>query len=539
MGRVVKVLLTAVALGASVWLVRDHLIPLLRSDRAPSPPPSPISADPSLPPGLEERVFAASDGEAAAIFRDEIDRSRNGGALLRLFERRAERAASTLEREIEAHVHAFRYRRAAEVGEEYRRAWRGSRAEAAITSLLDDVRAMESDLILRRRAEADALLEEGRLDAAREALVTTWELEPEYRAKLDQHAREVEERIARVTLSPPPPPSAEPMPTLGADPKGPPSPPTLPGGPHPDIRRLSEARVLLRRARSMMDSGRHDPASRALTELVETYGDLTYVRRRREGLAALRALADYGKRGVVALFHAGEARRTGKRVELRYMFEREDEAWDWETLKTVPHKLDGVFETTRGGVRGTGAMSYLHRGFFRNDVTIRARATAGEPRTHGLAFCQAGDETRQIMLLVTNHWFVEGENYVKERPGHSLIMIGKGTNNDVPVDSPETGFIFRVTRDRPEVPRGTEAEIQFRLEGTHMEGVVACGGKDATLRGEATGDDGRAIERLRPALIVVDASARFREVVIEGELHPAFERERIDDLHRVVERMED
>lgn len=537
MGRVLKLLSALVLALACALLVREVLLPLLaRGDRPPSP--SPEVAERNPPDGFERRVMEAGDPEAAAMLRDAMDRARNGAALRELFERRGAVAAERLAAEVEREVQAFRYATAAARAEEYRRAWRGSRAQARMTDLLDEVREIQNNAVQSRRVEADALVVEGRFDAAREALRMAWELEPEYRARLDAHARAIEERIARLTHSPPPPPVERP-PVVAADPDEPPLPPTLPGTPHPDVRRLREARELLRKARSLSDASRHEAASRTIAELVDSYGDLSFVKRRREALAALRALAEYRRRGVMALFRAMAAKRQGKRVALTYAFTSPEELLDWEAMKTIPHKSDGRFEATRGGVRGTGAHAFLLRAFFENDVTLRCRSTPVEPRTHGLAFCQAGEETRQVMLLVTNHWFVEGENYVKERPGHSLVMIGKGTNADVPVDSPETGFIFRVTRDSPQVPAGAEATLLFRVEGSRMEATIACGGSDASLRGEARGDDGRGIERLRPALFVVDASAVFRAVAVEGVLHPDCERERVRELERLAEALED
>ena len=157
------------------------------------------------------------------------------------------------------------------------------------------------------------------------------------------------------------------------------------------------------------------------------------------------------------------------------------------------------------------------------------------PKTHGLAFCQQSLETRQIMLLATNHWFVEGENYVKERPGHSLVMIGKGTNADVPVDSPEIGFIFRVTRDQPGVKSGDSLDLTFEIRKDTMKAEVEANGRRSTLRGRAVGDDGRGISRVRPALFVVQASVRFERVVIDGVLWPAFEKFHLRDLMEQVD----
>jgi hypothetical protein len=135
------------------------------------------------------------------------------------------------------------------------------------------------------------------------------------------------------------------------------------------------------------------------------------------------------------------------------------------------------------------------------------------------------------MLLVTNHWFTEGENYVKQRPGHSLLMIGKGVNADVPVDAPEVGFVFRGgSITKPDPPAGAELGLSFELKENRMTGDVSWQLETGTLREDAIGDDGRTIERLRPALYVVDAAVLFREVVIEGTLHPDFEKARLRDL---------
>ncbi|MGQ0613575.1 MAG: hypothetical protein ACT4PV_07565 [Planctomycetaceae bacterium] len=541
MHRAVKLLLALALLGLGGLLVRDFALPALREKSRGSPPPPPSPIEPALPSGLAERVAAAPDLEAPAILREEMERQRDSSPtspLRLLLDKRGETATAALERAVEAHLHQFRYRQAAEIAEEYRRAWRGTRAEAAITTLLDEVRALESDLLLRRKAEAEALLDEGRIEGAREALVTNWELEPEYRKRLEEIALEIERRIARITFSPADPLVREPVRPPDRSVRDPAPPPPLPGPPHPDVKRLKEARALLVRGRMLYAGGKHEPAEKALKELTDSYGDLAFVRSRGEALDALRSLAAFGRGGGDALFHATSATRRGRVVKLQYLFASAREMADWEALKTIPHKEEGTFQAVRGGVQGSGVMTLCLRAAFENDVTIRAIAEPARLKTHGLAFCQTGDEARQIMLLVTNHWFVEGENYVLERPGHSLIMIGKGTNNDVPIDSPDIGFIFRVTSEKPEVRPGGPANLRFRLDGETMEATVEAGGKDATIRGRAVGDDGRGMERVRPSLFVLENSVVFREVVVEGTLHASFEKERVRELLDLASRLD-
>ncbi len=541
MHRAVKLLLALACVGLAWLLVRDFALPALREKPRTTPPPPPSPLEPALPSRLAEEVAAATDLEIPAILREEMERQRDNSPsspLRALLDRRGAAATDALARAVEAHLHQFRYNRAAEIAEEYRRAWRGTRAEAAITTLLDEVRALESDLLLRRKAEAEALLDEGRIEAAREALVTSWELEPEYRARLEQIAQEIERRIARITFSPADPLVREPVRPPDRTGRDPAPPPPLPGPPHPDVKRLKEARELLARGRTLYTGGKHEPAEKALKELAESYGDLAFVRSRGEALDALRALAAFGRGGGEALFHATSATRRGRSVRLSYLFAGAREMADWEILKTIPHKVEGTFQAVRGGVQGTGVMTLCLRAAFENDVTIRALSEPARLKTHGLAFCQTGDEARQIMLLVTNHWFVEGENYVLEKPGHSLIMIGKGTNADVPIDSPDIGFIFRVTSERPEVRPGGPAQLLFRLKGETMEATVETGGKDATIRGRAVGDDGRGMERVRPSLFVLDNSVVFREVTVDGTLHASFERERVRELLDLASRLD-
>jgi hypothetical protein len=247
-------------------------------------------------------------------------------------------------------------------------------------------------------------------------------------------------------------------------------------------------------------------------------------------------LARHKSMGLRGLFHATESAGKGRRVKLRYLFRSDAEALDWEELPTIPHQQSGNFEAARSGLRGNGVSTYLLRAFFENDVRIRCRSLPQRKRTFGLAFCQDENETRQILLLVTNHWFVEGENYVLERPGHSLIMIGKGTNADVPVDSPVNGFIFvGATRDEPVPSPGDTLELSLAVEKTQMHGEVALKTRRTSLRGAAVGDDGRGIERVRPALFVIENSVLFSELVVEGRLHGDFERQRVDALLELLD----
>jgi hypothetical protein len=139
------------------------------------------------------------------------------------------------------------------------------------------------------------------------------------------------------------------------------------------------------------------------------------------------------------------------------------------------------------------------------------------------------------MWIVTNHWFVEGENYKKARPGHSILMFGKGVNADVPVDSPDIGFIFRgASIMKPWPTEGSEIGLSFEFKGNQMAGEVTCKRDTGGRRGSTVGDDGRSIERTRPGLIVIENSVTFREIVIEGRLHPSFENKRVSELLEIA-----
>ncbi|MHC4340023.1 MAG: hypothetical protein ACYSX0_07425 [Planctomycetota bacterium] len=536
MRNVAKPVILLAVLGVGALLFVKLVLPELEKGDSgrralPVPPPA---------PGLSGTVRAslqkASDLEAPERFREALDEYRGQPAeseIRLLYERRAEAVVRSMETHTESLLAEYLYQDATAFLDRYRSAWRGTTVANRIDTLLDEVREEQSEQVRSRMAEADALLEAGRYEAARESLRTDWQLEESYRNDLGRHAQLIERHIRirtferKATGRPDPPPAppkiAKVAPSL---------PPTLPGLPDPDVKRLQDAKTLYAKARGLFDERKYDPATKATEELLEAYGDLKYVARKREAVAAMKLLSRHGRLGIGGLFHATSAKRLkGGRVRLVYAFENEGEELDWEAFKTIPHKDDGKFEPARAGARGTGVMTYLLRAFFKNDVRITCTTRPRASRTHGLAFCQQDLETRQIMLLVTNHWFVEGENYVKERPGHSLLMIGKGTNNDVPVDSPDIGFIFRGgTREKPQPDPGGELDIGFELKGNEMTGVVAYKSDQVTLRHQAVGDDGRGIQRVRPALFVVQNGVLFKRIRIEGVVHPDFERARISEL---------
>jgi hypothetical protein len=110
-------------------------------------------------------------------------------------------------------------------------------------------------------------------------------------------------------------------------------------------------------------------------------------------------------------------------------------------------------------------------------------------------------------------------------------MFGKGVNNDVPVDSPETGFIFRGdSTTSPQLAAGEEAILGFAARENQMSGEVLFKGDRGGRSGSTLGDDGKGIGRLRPGLVVLDNTVVFRDVLIEGRLHPEFERTRVNAL---------
>ena len=226
-------------------------------------------------------------------------------------------------------------------------------------------------------------------------------------------------------------------------------------------------------------------------------------------------------------------------MTLKYEFKSNGEFSDWIEERTLPYQTAGQFEPAREGVRGTGGMTYMLRGFFENDVKMSCRAKISKPKSHGLAFCQDDNELRQLVLLVTNHRIVEGENYVKARPGHSVLMFGKGTNNDVPIDSPDIGFIFKgASKTNPAPPRNATLTLTFAVKGDAMVGTVNYKGDACTLTYHTKGDDGRSIAKLRPAIFVIEAGVVFSEIVIKGTLHKDFEKRRVAELLDLIATLE-
>jgi tetratricopeptide (TPR) repeat protein len=542
MGHVVKVLAALLAITAAVLLIKAYAWPGDDGSGSNTSPP-PVSEAPGLTDGVRKRLEAASDLAAPDLYREAMRNHTSLPArreLLNLFSARAERALASLERQIEEELHAFRYAPAARIAVRFRRAWAGTDAVNRATALLEDLRAEQADQVADREEEALALMGAGRYEAARDSLRTAWELEETYRRELTAFAATLERRIRvhqhEATRKPPRPVETTPTGRPATVKSVPSSPPALPGYPHADVKRLADAKGLLGAARSLFQQSKYQPAVEALDKLLGYYGDLAYVERRRDAVGAMTALAGHKAKGVSGLFHATSATRRGRKVKLVYRFEGVDEYGDWEALQTIPHKHSGEFAAVRNGVRGTGGSAcYVHYGVFENDVTIRCIAKPQRNQTHGLVFCQDGLETRQLMWIVTNHWFVEGENYKKARPGHSILMFGKGVNADVPVDSPDIGFIFRGGSIMKPWPReGAEIELSFALKSDQMAGEITYKRDSGGRRGSAVGDDGRGMERTRPGLIVIENSVTFREIVIEGRLHPSFEAKRVGELLEIA-----
>jgi len=535
-GRIVALL---ALFGGAGYLAVRLLLPLVQGPA--EKPPQPESApEAEVPAALRASLTAAGALEAGARFREALAAHAAEAhlpALRRLHAERAQEVATRLPELVEPLLEQYRYRSAADLVGRYQREWRGTEVEAAAGRLLES-------MLQEQQAEVDARIEEANLlaaqaegAAAREALTIAWELDPRFEPRLEDERLKLEralrdaERAAASGATP-----AAVATALAAGRREPSLPPPMPGSPHPDVKRLREARALHAKARELFTKGRYQPAADALKDLVGYYGDLRFVESRRGAAEAMNTLARHATQGIAGLFHATSAKREGRKLKLVYKFESDAEMLDWEVLKTIPHEAAGTFERGRSGVRGSGATSLLLRGFFQNDLRLRCIAQPTRVQSHGLAFSQAGLESRLVMLLVTNHWFWEGENYVLKRPGHCLLMFGKGVNNDVPVDAPDVGFIFIIPSiEKPSPPAGADIGLSFSIDGAAMTGDVALGMESGTLRAEAKGDDGRGIERLRPTLFVHDNAVLFRDVTIEGTPHPDFEKERLAELLRQAE----
>ena len=534
MRNVATPLLGILLLAAAGWVGWKIVLPRLQKPARTSdlPPAEPGVA--GLPAEFVTRIETARDVEAADLLRAAhgrytLPRQRTEFAALR--ERRAARARSNLERTIEALLEESRCADAVRAVEEFERGWGESGLRAR-------VRQEQDRLIAERLAEVDALVEDGRYVAAREACRPPDGLfEAEAAAAFVEHLEKVERRIRIRSYR-----SAEHTPVVERGPAPAPTqarpsgPPPLPGAPHPDVKRMGEARALLRRMAKLFRSGQYGPLVPASENLVGYFGDLKYVERRTEGLQAILSYARYKTIGVKGLFHATEVNMLGSALQLVYRFEKREELLDWEEMKPIPHASSGRFEQARNGVRGTGVSSYVLRAFFESNVKMSCVSKPQKPQSHGIAFFEAGNEQRQVILLATNHWFTEGENYVKKRPGHSILLIGKGVNNDVPVDSPEIGFVFKgPSRARPSPPGGAEIDLSISLNGDQLKAQVGYKGDSAKLGVQARGDDGRGFQRHRPALYVIEAGVIFREVKVRGKLHPDFVREREGELLDLAE----
>ncbi len=450
-------------------------------------------------------------------------------------EQRGGRVCHSVAAQVEDHLGAGRYADAAVLIERHRVAWKALPAATALAAMLDELRTEQDRLLAGHKEDVERLIADARLDAAEDALGLSAQLEDAFVLKLrdTELALRRQLRVAqhRATASGRPVgPTQRPgvKPTIRALP---PPPPPLPSVPHPDVKRLAEARALLKKAKRLFQTGRHGPASNALDDFTGFFGDLAFVKREAETVAAMRAVSLYRVQGVKGLFHAADSSIRGQRIRLVYRFETDAEWSDWEELATLPHRSKGEFRPTRSGVRGTGVMSLLHRGVFASDVAIRCVSVPNAKKSHGLLFAQDGLETRQLMWLVTNHWLVEGENYRKERPGHSILMFGKGVNADVPVDSPETGFIFRgATIRRPQPAPGGDITLSFTYKNTTMTGAITYRGATGERGGSTLGDDGRGIDRVRPGMFVLENTVVFKKIVIEGKLHASFEKRRVREL---------
>jgi hypothetical protein len=531
MSRVLKPLAGLALLLAAGYLAWSHL-----QERRLRPPLPPAPAAKGLAEAEKSALARASDLEAPMLFRQAIDYAASSvvrAELEDLYARRAVDAAQALARDVEGLRASRRYVEAVETAARYGSAWTGTSLVARADALVADVREEQQAQVARFAEEAWALLDEGRFDGAREALRTGWQFEASYAEALSEKAAELERliRVRQHEASRPPGTVVSAKPPPARSPGTPPPPPPLPGAPHADVKRLAEARTLLTQARRAFDERRYQPAAKSLADVVGFYGDLRYVSRRQEAITALAALARHGSAGLSGLFRAAEVKRDGSRIRLRYTFEKEEELLDWEEFQPVSHPGGGSFQRIADGVRGEGVMSFLLRAFFENDVSIRCVARSRALRSHGLVFCEDQLETRFLLWMVANTFFVEGENYVKERPGHAILMFGKGVNNDVPVDSPEIGFIFRGdSATKPELVAGEDAVLAFAARNDTMSGEVLFKGDRGGRSGSTLGDDGKGIERLRPGLVVLDCAAVFGDVLIEGRFHPEFERARINAL---------
>jgi len=493
-----------VLLGGAALIGWKLVLPSLGRSRA-TVPTAPDATIKNLPADFVARFKAADDDDAADMLRLARDRytlPSQKQQLATLREERGSGARKRFEDALDGLIAGSQYVEARMALARFTGNWKAF--ANGLEASLDETQATD---LQRRLDDADQLLEDGRYDAARESLdIPAGRFERDEHERIQKHRTTIERRIrVRQYESNRHVPIIDNQPTPEAKAGHPSAPPSLPGHPHPDVKRLAEANALLAKAAKLFRAGKYGPLAKAAEELVGYYGDLKMVKRRT--------------------------------VTLTYTFASDDEYFDWEAIKLFPHADGGQFETARLGVRGTGVAGYVNRAFFAaDDVEMSCEAHIQNPRSHGIGFIEAGNETRQVLLLCTNHWFTEGENYVKKRPGHSILLIGKGVNNDVPVDSPEIGFVFKgPSYTKPAPGPGAKIRESIAMLGANVRAEVRGRGGDSTLQVSARGDDGRGFKRHRPTLYVVQAGVIFRNIRIRGRIDPAFAHERESELLDEVE----
>ena len=289
--------------------------------------------------------------------------------------------------------------------------------------------------------------------------------------------------------------------------------PVEPEPPPDTAAREDEAAKLFRTCKRQMDSGRHVEALSGLLRFLREFGDTeagskhdTEARRRITSLAT-------GEAGIELLFRGEVSRADKGRYRVKYDFEDEEQMLDFRDVNAFAAPPRAEWSHVSGAPRAKGSGALVLDAKFRSDfLSVRVKIEPERAHDVGVMFLETGRSDRYYLFTIQNSWFTLGLGDDAEIfRENAIVLFGPDMWKDTPPG--EAGFVRKAGTDEPTYRSGELIEVKAGKSDDQVW-MRFPGGR--TIRGSAYGDVRYEFDGLSPGVFVLNSSAAFDELIVEG-----------------------
>ncbi|MCG3133577.1 MAG: hypothetical protein HMLKMBBP_00770 [Planctomycetes bacterium] len=202
----------------------------------------------------------------------------------------------------------------------------------------------------------------------------------------------------------------------------------------------------------------------------------------------------------------------GRTIEISYDFEDPGQLADFDAACPFRAIADAKWKHERGRVTFTGTGSMRHKAVFEDKVSMAAKFTPRKPRDFGFAATEDRESEIFTLYCCYDRYFSAGDNvHVPQN------MVIKFLARDLKRADGMQDWRYCGSRGQnPEIRVGETYRVTMSRTGLESQMAI---GDDFTSKGK---EAGREMVGIRLAVYGYDASVEVDDLVLKGDLDPAF-----------------